>query len=144
MIWGYIYIALIVTVLVTVLWIGDWECRLSIFTLFTASALSILAVHLSGRYLENANPLLIAFDLLTLAVFVVHALYSRRYWTLPVAALQMITCGTHFAKLSAPTIVANVYAAGQGHWAYVQMAIILVAAIHVRARMREEARAHRP
>jgi hypothetical protein len=144
MIWGYVYIALIVAVLATVLWIGDWECRLAILTLFTGSALTLLAVYLSGSYFEDATPLLIAFDFLILAAFTGHALFSRRYWTLPVAALQWITCSTHLAKLSAPAIVPHVYSAGQGHWAYIQMAIVLVAAIHVRARKNQEARAHRP
>ncbi|OHC98987.1 MAG: hypothetical protein A2885_18340 [Sphingopyxis sp. RIFCSPHIGHO2_01_FULL_65_24] len=146
MIWGYVYIALMATVLATVLWIGDWECRIAVLTLFAGSALTLAAIYFSGSYFEGATPLLVAFDFLILAIFTGHALYSRRYWTLPVAALQLITCSTHLAKLSAPAIVSDAYSAGQGHWAYIQMVIILIAAIHVRARKKEEARAraHRP
>lgn len=141
MIWGYLYIALMISTVAVVFWIGDWECRLAVATLFFGSAFTLLSVYLSGTYFEDATPLILALDFLILAIFIGHALLSRRYWTLPVAALQLITCSAHLAKLSAPTIIPDAYSIGQGHWAYIQMTIILVAAVHVRSRAREERRA---
>ena len=44
MIWGYVYIALIVGITLVVLWIGDRECRLAITTLLTGSALTLGAL----------------------------------------------------------------------------------------------------
>lgn len=129
MIWGYIYIGLIVSATAYILWVGDWEARFAISTLISGSALTLLAVYLSGGYFEFADMLLISLDFLVLSVFVGHMAISRRYWTIMLPALQLITCLTHLAKLVAPDIVPKVYSAGQGFWAYPQMAIILMAAL---------------
>lgn len=140
MIWGYIYIGLIVSTTVYILWVGDWEARLAISTLAVGSATTLLAVYLSGQYFESADGLLIILDFTVLAAFMGHMAISRRYWTLVLPALQLITCLTHVAKLVAPDIVPKVYSAGQGVWAYPQMAIIAGAAIWGNAFRRKLAR----
>src|SRR3546814_4651233 len=66
---------------------------------------------------------------MVLAVFLIHALRSRYYWTLCLPAFQLLTCLTHVAKFAAPDILSQVYAAGQAFWAYPQMLAILLAAI---------------
>lgn len=128
MIWGYIFIGLIGAATLYVLLVGNWETRLAILTLVCGSALSVLAVYLSGQYYESANLMVASVDLVVLAVFFAHALVSRRYWVLCLPALQLITCTTHLAKLLAPDIVPRVYSAAQGHWAYYQIVLILAAA----------------
>jgi hypothetical protein len=139
MIWGYIYIGLIVSATVYILWAGDWESRLAIATLVAGSALTLLAVYLSGQYFQSADLLLVSLDFLVFAAFFSHMAISRRYWTLILPALQLITCLTHLAKLTAPEIVPKVYSAGQGFWAYPQMAIILAAVYWQRTHTRREA-----
>jgi len=129
MIWGYIYIGLILSATAYILWAGDWEARFAISTMTAGSAMTLLAVYLSGRYFEFADVLLVSLDFLVLAIFLGHLAVSRRYWTIVLPALQLITCLTHLAKLVAPDIVPKIYSAGQGFWAYPQMAVILMAAV---------------
>ncbi|WP_447759837.1 hypothetical protein [Sphingopyxis panaciterrae] len=136
MIWGYIYIALIVGTAVAVLWIGDRECRLAIATLFAGSALTLAALFLTKSYFERIDWLMLAIDLTVLGAFLAQALVSRRYWPLTLPMFQAITCATHLTKLAAPEIVPDAYSAAQGHWSYWQMAIILIAAFYARAARR--------
>lgn len=133
MIWGYVYIALIVGITLVVLWIGDRECRLAITTLLTGSALTLGALLFTGSYFERIDWLMLAIDLAVLSAFLARALVSRRYWPMLLPMFQAITCATHLTKLAAPEIVPDAYSAAQGHWSYWQMAIILIAAFYARA-----------
>ncbi|WP_428630261.1 hypothetical protein [Sphingopyxis sp.] len=129
MIWGYLYIALMTGSTLVVLRIGERESRTAILTLFAASAFTLLGLYFSGTRFEVASLLVSSLDFLVLAIFLGHALVSKRYWTLCLPALQLITCTTHVLKAFAPEIIPRVYSAGQGFWAYPQMLIILLAAI---------------
>ncbi|MBB6427915.1 hypothetical protein [Sphingopyxis sp. JAI128] len=133
MIWGYVYIALIVGITLVVFWIGDRECRLAITTLLTGSALTLAALLFTGSYFERIDWLMLAIDLAVLVAFLARALVSRRYWPMLLPMFQTITCATHLTKLAAPEIVPDAYSAAQGHWSYWQMAIILIAAFYARA-----------
>ena len=133
MIWGYIYIALIMGITLVVLWTGDRECRLAIAILFVGSALTLGVLLLTGSYFEHIDWLMLAIDLAVFGAFLVQALVSRRYWPLALPMFQPITCATHLTKLAAPEIVPDAYSAAQGHWSYWQMMIILIAACYARA-----------
>ncbi|HEV2596747.1 hypothetical protein [Sphingopyxis sp.] len=128
MIWGYIYIAYLVTSTAVVLRIGGWESRLAIMTLFAGSALTFFAIWFSGQYFVAVTPLIILFEYGVLAIFFGHAIVSRRYWTLCLPALQLVTCAIHAAKFVAPEIVPRVYSAGQGFTAYPMIALVVWAA----------------
>src|SRR3546814_2565556 len=78
------------------------------------------------RSFHVASQLLTALDFMVLAVFLIHALRSRYYWTLCLPAFQLLTCLTHVAKFAAPDILSQVYAAGQAFWDYPQMLVILL------------------
>jgi hypothetical protein len=128
MIWGYVYIVGTIAVTIYVLWIGDREARFAMVTLFAASAFTLVGIGLSERPFQIVSLMVASCDFIVFAVFLCHALTSRRYWTLMLPALQLITCLTHVAKLVAPDILSRVYSIGQGFWAYPQMAIIILAA----------------
>lgn len=129
MIWGYIYLALLAITTVTVQWIGERETRFAIWTLVVGSFLTLAAALITGSRFDFFSLLVMSVDLLVLAVFLGHALWSRRYWTLCLPAFQLITCFVHVVKLVAPEIAPRVYSAGQGFWAYPTMLVILLAAI---------------
>lgn len=140
MIWGYLYIVLMLGSTLLVLWIGDRETRWAILTLFAASAFTLFGLYISDTRFEVVSLLVSSLDFFVLAIFVAHALVSRRYWTLCLPALQLITCTTHVLKILAPEILPRVYSAGQGFWAYPQMLIIILAAIWAYQARREQAR----
>ncbi|ALJ12530.1 hypothetical protein [Sphingopyxis macrogoltabida] len=139
-IWGYLYVGLLITVTVAVLWIGDRETRISIVTVFLLSASTLATVILSGDYWTEANPIIIAIDLAALVVFLNRAFVSRRHWPTTIASLQMVVCITHAMRLIAADIFYDVYSAAQGFWSYPQILIILLAAIfhHRHNRHRED------
>lgn len=128
MIWGYLYIALMLTVTFYVLCWGDREARFAISILFMASALTVAGLWISGTRFEVASLLVAGLDFLVFVIFLGHALLSHRYWTLCLPALQLMACFAHVAKLFGPDILPRVYSAGQGHWAYLQMLLIFLAA----------------
>lgn len=147
MIWGYIFIALIFVATGYVLYAGDRDSRLAILTLVGASALTVLTVYVSGQYYETANGLVALVDFLLFGAFLWLALVSRRYWTLCLPSLQLIVCLTHIAKFLAPDILPRAYVAGQGHWSYYQIILIVMAAHMHRTRrklLREWLRGRRP
>src|SRR3546814_18955351 len=115
MIWGYIYIALIVGITLVVLWIGDRECRLAITTLLVGSALTLGALFLTGSYFERIDWLMLVIDLAVFGAFLARALVSPRYWPMLLPMFQAITCATPLTKPDAPEIVPDAYSADQGH-----------------------------
>lgn len=139
MIWGVLYLLLLISTLIFVEISKVPETRAAMRTIMVASMLTLLAV-LSGVTFATASMLLTILDFAVLGVFLVQALTSRRYWTLCLPAFQLITCMTHLAKFAAPDIVARVYSAGQGFWAYLQIAVILGATIWGRQYLRAAAR----
>ena len=128
MIWGYLYTSILFLILIFVEKQKVPETRPAIRALAGASLLTFGAV-LSGVNFDTASMLLTIIDFAILGIFLVQALTSSRYWTLCLPAFQLITCMTHLAKFAAPDIVSRVYSAGQGFWAYLQMAVILAAAL---------------
>ena len=127
MIWGYIYLFVLLSVLVYVQWAGERETRFAIWTVFVASVLTPAALIISGTRFETFSLLLTLLDFVMLAVYLGHALVSRRYWTLCLPAFQLITCMTHLTKLVLPDLWPRLYSAGQGFWAYPQMLAIVLA-----------------
>ena len=128
MIWGLLYLFLLFLTLIYAEIAKVPETRAAIRTLALASGFTLMAV-LSGVNFETASMMLTIIDFAILGVFLVQALTSSRYWTLCLPAFQLITCMAHLAKFAAPDIVSRVYSAGQGFWAYLQMAVILAAAL---------------
>lgn len=126
MIWGLLYLILLISLLTYVERSKIAETRTAIRTLVMASVLTLVAV-LSGVDFATASMLLTMLDFAVLGIFVVLALTSTRYWTLCLPAFQLITCMTHLAKFAAPDIVPHVYEAGQSFWAYLQMIVIFLA-----------------
>jgi hypothetical protein len=128
MIWGVIYLATMISILIFVEISKVPETRGAMRALCIASLLTLAAV-LSGVHFYTASILLTMLDFAVLGVFIVQALSSRRYWTLCLPAFQLITCMIHLARFAAPDVLPRVYEAGQGFWAYPQMALVLAAAI---------------
>src|SRR3546814_4041194 len=77
---GLLYLAALFAVLAYVELGKEREPRIAIWTLAIASFLTLGAL-LSGASFHVASQLLTALDFMVLAVFLIHALRSRYYWT---------------------------------------------------------------
>lgn len=131
--WGVFYIVLLLAIVATVLRIGERESMIAILIVFAGSMMTIAAVFISQAKYKVFSGLVTSVDFVVLAAFLWQALRSRRYWTLCLPALQLITCFTHIVKYVAPEFLPRVYVAGQGIWTYPMLAIILGAALWARA-----------
>lgn len=131
--WGVFYIGLLLAIVATVLRIGERESMIAILIVFAGSMMTITTVFISQAKYKVFSGLVTSVDFVVLAAFLWQALRSRRYWTLCLPALQIITCFTHIVKYVAPEFLPRVYIAGQGIWTYPILAIILGAALWARA-----------
>lgn len=144
MIWGIVYLISLLVVLAIVLRIGERETRFAILTLITGSFLTLISLIIANSRFDIFSLLVTTLDFAVLAVFLGHALVSRRYWTLCLPAFQLITCMTHLMKIALPDLWPSLYSAGQGFWAYPQMLVILLAAMWAKADAEGLRRAGRP
>lgn len=133
MIWGIIYVALLLTITVAVLRIGERETVIAVLIICCGTALTVVSLLVSGSRYDIFSLLVALVDFAALAVQLGHALLSRRYWTLCLPAFQSITCLTHIVKYMAPELLPRVYSAGQGLWTYPMLFVILAAALWARA-----------
>lgn len=133
MIWGIIYIVLLLGVTVTVLRIGEQESVIAVLTICAGTALTVLSLIVSGSRYDIFSILVASVDFVAFGVQLTHAMLSRRYWTLCLPAFQSITCLTHAVKYLAPELLPRVYSAGQGFWTYPMLFLILSAALWARA-----------
>ncbi|RYY22479.1 MAG: hypothetical protein EOP62_23105 [Sphingomonadales bacterium] len=114
MIWGIIYLALLVAITITVSRIGERESVIAVLTVFIGTAMTFASLLVSGSRYDIFSMLVTSVDFLVLAFFLGHALTSRRYWVLCLPALQLITCFAHLVKYVAPEFLPRAYSAGAG------------------------------
>lgn len=138
MIWGIVYLVSLLAVFIQVLRIGERETCFAILTLVAGSVLTLVSLVIANSRFDVFSMLVTTLDFVVLAVFLGHALVSRRYWTLCLPAFQLLTCMTHVMKFVLPDLWPRLYSAGQGFWAYPQMLVILLAAMWAGARRGED------
>lgn len=131
--WGVFYMCLLFAITATVLRIGERQSVIAILIVLIGSLMTIVTVMISRAQYEIFSGLVTSVDFVVLAAFLWQALRSRRYWTLCLPALQLITCFTHIVKYVAPEFLPRVYVAGQGFWTYPMLGIILGASLWARA-----------
>ncbi len=92
-----------------------------------ASLLTLLVHKISDvRYVNVAGGDLL-IDCAVLAIFVLIALRSDRFWPLWVAGLQLVTSFAHFLKAMDPGLVPQAYGAALRFWSYPILLIVAVA-----------------
>ncbi|MEO6433423.1 MAG: hypothetical protein ABIO29_05555 [Sphingomicrobium sp.] len=107
-------------------WRGSRDERLVAGICLAGAILSKLVVSpLQVRYFA-IEPAIMTVDLLVLAAFVHIALYSKRFWPLWIAGLQLTTIMGHLLKAVGGDLIPSAYGIALGFWAY---PIILILAI---------------
>lgn len=132
--WAFILLSLLVAG--WTFWAGGKELRLAISSLFVAFAGTTLIYFFSASsWLEDQHAIL-AVDLIALLVLAWIAFRSKRFWPLPVAALQAVPVLTHAARTVGFSLDSYAVGVAQGAAAYVQLSIIVIAAwLHRRRSM---------
>ena len=135
---GWFYLALLLLVIGTVLIKGDWEVRIATLVVFAGSVATGLITRPRNDAFDEPSMYLLINEALILAVLLVIALRSRRYWPLPVAALELAACLSLLVPFSDANIVAYAMGVAQGLWAYPQLLILLFAALTPRRHERSK------
>ena len=109
------------------LWKGRADERLAAAACMVATAVSIAAVspHASRYQKLEGGELII--DLAMLAIFILLALRSMRFWPLWIAGLQLTLTTSHVLKALDETLIPQVYAVAERFWSYPILIIIFVA-----------------
>lgn len=139
MIWGVIFLILLVAALGFSSWFGGREERWGI-AIVIGNAVATLAVlaFADSRWAHLESAVLIV-DLATLLAFAAVSLRSDKFWPLWVTGMQLAQLATHMARVAKPELLPKAYSAGQSAWAWLQILVILIAAW----RMMEAARSTR-
>jgi len=129
-----IYLTLLVASCGYALWRGDRDARVAAVVCIVATALTVvLLTPGTGRYRLLEGGAMIV-DLATLAAFVTLALFSRRFWPLWVAGLQLTASTAHALKLVEASLVPYAYAAAERFWSYPILIIIAIGAFRAHRR----------
>lgn len=93
------------------------ECR--IYLLITvASILSVLAAIAEELNFQRMDSGILAIDAVLLALLLLVALRTNRFWPLWTTGFHSVGVATHIAMATKPDVVPGAYALAQGFWAY--------------------------
>jgi peptidoglycan/LPS O-acetylase OafA/YrhL len=73
-------------------------------------------------------------DLIAFILLARLALRSKRFWPLPIASLQLLPVITPLVDLVGKNLISNALGWTQGIWGYLQLIILIVAAIRLKTR----------
>jgi hypothetical protein len=140
MIWGILYLLLLVATAIIVFTYGGRDERIATTTMALGSLLTVAMLVLTATRFESFNFLVATVDVAVLVALYAQSLLSARYWTLCLPAFQLIATSTHIMKIVAPEIIPRVYIVGQGFWAYPTLLVILAATVWNYAKQRQSAK----
>jgi len=99
------------------------------------SVLSTLFISARPLRFSSVESGVFAIDVLVLVAFLILALRAERYWTLWVAALQLIGTAGHAVKLVDSHVIRLVYAFMMAFWTYPMLLCVLVGTWRHRQRL---------
>ena len=117
-----IFWTLLATSCIYAYWRGRWDERLAATVCLVATIATITLP--APSQVENRELLI---DLIMLAVFVLMALRSMRFWPLWVAGLQLTITTSHVMKAIEGNLIPQVYAMAERIWSYPILVILIVA-----------------
>lgn len=121
------------------LWRGDRDARVAAIVCIVATALTVLMLTPGPARYQLVEGGAMIVDLATLAAFVTLALFSRRFWPLWVAGLQLTASTAHLLKLVDASLLPIAYAAAERFWSYPILLFIAIGAFRAHRRKGEAA-----
>jgi hypothetical protein len=116
------------------LWRGDRDARIAAFVCVVATALTVVLITPGSTRYELVESGVMIVDFAALAAFITLALFSRRFWPLWVAGLQMTASAAHALKLFDAGLIPLAYAVAERFWSYPILLIIAIGAFRGRRR----------
>jgi uncharacterized membrane protein YfcA len=113
---------------------GGPEKAVAALFLLAAITTRLIGMALAERF-ARVELQLLAIDLLLLVGLIAVALRADRFWTMTVAAMQVIAVGVHAAKLLSPEFTRWVYAVMLAVWSYPMLVLLVLATWRHRQRL---------
>jgi len=126
---GAAYVGLLLGVAIFVFRKGGADEKVAVATLIFGSAATLACYALSRRNFVDPVPLLFVTEAAVLAILLILAYRSSRFWPLTIAALQIASFLALLTPLTNENLVSYALGVAQGLWAYPQMLILVLAAI---------------
>ncbi|WP_170226854.1 hypothetical protein [Sphingorhabdus contaminans] len=127
----WIYLALLVSSGILIVWKGRWEERTIIAALTIGSLLTpVFHARSDGNWL-SVDAALFANEFAVTLVILFVTFRSQEYWPIPIAAFQMLALLTPLATFAGKDLLSYAMGVMQGMWAYPQL-LILVAVVFYR------------
>lgn len=127
-VFGWIYLALLASAVLFVLARGAWEERIVIAALLGGSFITGF-LDKGGVNFGQLSPQLIANELWVLALILIVAYRSHRFWPLSVASLEIAALLSLLTPLFGRNLVSYALGVAQGLWAYPQLLIVFLAVV---------------
>ena len=124
----YFYLTLLTLSCGYALWRGDRDARIAALTCVVATVMTVIVLTPGSRRYALVESGVMVVDLATLGAFITLALFSKRFWPLWVAGLQMTASTAHALKLFDAGLVPLAYAVAERFWGYPILLIIAVGA----------------
>ncbi len=118
------------------LWRGDRDARIAAVVCIAASVLTVFLLTPGPQRYQLVESGAMIVDLATLAAFITLALYSKRFWPLWIAGLQLTASISHLLKLFDTDLVPLAYAVAERFWSYPILMIIVCGAFRAHRRER--------
>jgi hypothetical protein len=137
---GFVLQLLAVPTLCTFAWSRGGVTERRIATALMIAVLATIAGPLVGSKFQGPNWGVIVVDVVLLAVLVVIARQSTRFWPIWTAASQLGGCLAHLPAILNPEIPKHLYGATQPFWIWPLMASLLIGvlSVHRLRRMQEK------
>lgn len=127
-----IFVSLTLMTIMFVIANGKDEERLAISVMVAGFVLTWFFYHQGDENWLKTQWSILAVDSLALLIFLAIALRSKRFWPLPIAALQLLPVLTPLVALFGENVVSDGLGVTQGVWGYLQLAILVIAANRTR------------
>ena len=137
----YFYLTLLTLSCGYALWRGDRDARIAAITCVVATVMTVVVLTPGSRRYTLVESGVMAVDLMALAAFIAIALFSKRFWPLWVAGLQMTASTAHALKMFDAGLVPLAYAVAERFWGYPILLIIAIGAYRHHRRSTHELRA---
>lgn len=131
---GVLFLLLLIAAVGYVVAYGGWEERSVALALVAAAAVTWANYVFLGRTFRTLQPILVVSEGSVLVLCLVIALRSDRYWPIPVAAAQLATLMSLLAPLFGRNLLSYPLGMMQALWAYLQLAILVMAVVRGRPR----------
>jgi hypothetical protein len=120
-------ISLVITAYV--LWRGNFEMRLAILIVLANEMATLMAFAVGSHRWLPLNVTVFAIDMLAFVGYYWLVNRCNNYWPILLAGWQLAGMVIHLASAFVIDLAPNAYGIGQGIWAYLQYAMLLVVVI---------------